>query len=138
MANVQVLYAEDISGAITANSTAWVDVCSIAAGSFTAGAKCLIIANQNTHNDSASEEGRIRLVHGTTPTVFDDASLAFESGVNGEHLVSYMFLFTQPGTTELIKLQISSSSTNVTTSDWGQIIVINLDDIGEIGRAAGR
>lgn len=130
MPDVQVLYAEDISGAITANSTTWVDVCSVAAASFTASKKYLIIANQVTSNSNAAAEGRIRLVHGLTPTVFDDASLAFESGTGAEHGLHYMFFYTQPGTTELVKLQISSSSTNVTTSVFGQIIPINLDDYG--------
>lgn len=133
MADVQVLYAESVA-ATTATSTTWVDVASISSGSFTANKKYLIIANQVSKIDSASAELRVRLVRGTTPTVFDDASLAYE-GVNAamEHELSYMFMYTQPGTPETIKLQISNSATSTVTNILSQIIAINMDDLGTDG-----
>ena len=134
MSDVQVLYAEEISGTVTAATTAWVDVCSIPAASFTAGKKYTILTNIVTKHASAGNEARVRLVHGTTPTVFDDASLAYE-GLNGtqEHENSCLYFFTQPGTTEIVKLQVSSSSTTVVTVIFGQIVALNLDDLGTEG-----
>src|SRR3990167_8958019 len=118
-----------VVAATAATSTAWVDLATIAAVDFEAGKTYLILANQICQNSSASAEGRIRLVHGTTPTVFDDASLAYEGfATNQKHLVSYMFFYTQPGTAELVKLQISSSTTNTTTNFLSQIIAIKLSD----------
>ena len=134
MSDVQVLYAEEISGTVTAATTAWVDVCSIPAASFTAGKKYTILTNIVTKHASAGNEARVRLVHGTTPIVFDDASLAYE-GLNGtqEHENSCLYFFTQPGTTEIVKLQVSSSSTTVVTVIFGQIVALNLDDLGTEG-----
>ena len=133
MADAQVLYAEDLA-ATTANSTAWVDLATIAAGSFTANKRYLILANQVVTNNSSANYARIRIVHGTTPTVFTDAALSQEmTATTQEHEESYLIDFTQPGTTELVKLQISSSSTNVTTNRLSQIIAVNLDDVGASG-----
>lgn len=133
MADVQVLYNEVVA-ATTAATTAWVDLASISAGSFTAGAKYLILANQVCKHDNSTNETRVRLVHGTTPTAFDDASLAYEgTATTQEHELSYMFMYTQPGTPELVKLQISCSSTSTVTNILSQIIAINMDDVGTDG-----
>src|SRR3990172_6379992 len=133
MANVQVLYAESVA-ATTAATTAWVDVATIPAASFTAGKKYLILANQICKNSSSSIVWRCRLVHGTTPTEFDDALLNTEIFANSvEDEQSYMFLYTQPGTTELVKLQISSETTQTVTNIFSQIIAINMDDVGADG-----
>jgi len=127
MANAQVLYAESLTG--SANSTTWVDMASIPDSSFTAGKTYLIIANQVSTTSSATNDIRARLVHGTTPTVFDDASLAIETpGSTDYHELSFMFLYTQPGTPELVKLQISHSSTSTVTNILSQIIAIKLSD----------
>jgi hypothetical protein len=132
MADVQILYAESLTG--SANSTVWVDVASISADQFTAGKKYLIFANQVSTTSSSTNDIRVRLVHGTTPTVFDDASLSTETpGSNTYHELSYMFLYTQPGTPELVKLQISNSSTSTVTNTLSQIIAINMDDLGADG-----
>ena len=114
----------------TADSTAWVDTALLAAGDFEANKTYLIIANIITKNASAANEARVRLVHGTTPTVFDDASLAVEYSTANvqEDEQSFMFFYTQPGTAELVKLQISSSSTTVVTNIFAQIIAIKLSD----------
>ncbi len=129
MANAQVLYAESVA-ATTCNSTTWVDLASIPAASFTANKTYLILANQIADlSGTATNDLRVRLVHGTTPTVFDDATLSSEnSGGTQMHENSYMFLYTQPGTTELVKLQFSTSSTNTGTNHLSQIIAIKLSD----------
>jgi len=127
MTDAVVKYVEE-QGA-TANTTSWVDTATLANSEFEANKTYLILANQICKHASAAQESRVRLVHGTTPTVFDDASLAWE-GLNGtqEHEMSYMFLFTQPATAELVKLQISSSSTTTVTSIFSQILVLKLSD----------
>src|SRR3990172_2272301 len=133
MANVQVLYAESVE-ATTAATTAWVDLASIPAASFTANKKYLILANQICKNSSSSIGWRCRLVRGTTPTEFDDALLnteIFATSVEDEQ--SYMFLYTQPGSAELVKLQISSETTQTVTNILSQIIAINMDDVGADG-----
>src|SRR3990172_5308297 len=42
--------------------------------------------------------------------------------------MSFMFLYTQPGTSEQVKLQISNSSTSTTTNVLSQILAIKLSD----------
>ena len=127
MANAVIKYAESLTG--SASTTAWVDVASLANTEFEANKTYLIIANQICTAGSASDEIRVRLVHGTTPTVFDDASLAYEGiATDMRHEESYLFLYTQPATAELVKLQISSSSTTTVTNRLSQILAIKLSD----------
>jgi len=127
MANAVIKYAQTLVG--SANSTTWVDMASLAATEFEANKTYLIIANQICNHGSGANESRVRLVHGTTPTVFDDASLAWEGVANTmKHEESYLFLYTQPATAELIKLQISSSLTTTVTNSLSQIIAIKLSD----------
>jgi len=133
MADAQVLYAEDLAGT-TAASTAWVDTAIIAAASFTASKRYLIIAHIISTFSTANGEARSRLVHGTTPTVFPDASLAHEGLLDTqEHEEFWLYDYTQPGTTELVKIQISSSGTATHTCRIAQILAINLDDVGVSG-----
>lgn len=126
MANVHVLYAENVAGP-TAATTTQVDACEIAAGDFQAGHTYLIIANSVLEENSSSNEARTRLVHGETPTVFDDAALAVEptSGTQDTEQ-SWMYLFTQPATAERVRIQISNSSTSTTTCRLAQILAIDL------------
>ncbi|HLE03322.1 MAG TPA: hypothetical protein VI729_01745, partial [Anaerolineales bacterium] len=102
------LYAEKVTDT-TANTTTWVDVCEISAASFTAGKKYLILALGYLSCGSGTSDARMRLVHGTTPTEFTDFSSSFEVGVNTKKaLAAFMTVWTQPGTAELVKLQISN------------------------------
>ena len=128
MADAQVLYDEDVA-ATTAATTTWVSLASIPAASFTANKRYLILANQVVKITSAANEARIRLVHGSTPTQFTDAYAAWE-GLNAtqEHEDSFLVDFTQPGTTEDVTLQISTSATNTVTNILSQIMAIKLDD----------
>jgi len=129
MAAAQSAYAEGT--AVTATSTTWVDVCSISAGSFTAGKQYLILASAFARYTSSLNEVRMRLVHGSTPTEFTDASLAAElTADNQKTNFGWMYVFTQPGTAEAVTLQISISSTGTGTCDLGQIFALNLDDVG--------
>ncbi len=129
MAAAQALYAE--GKAVTANSTSWVDVCTIAAASFTAGKKYLILASALMRVNDSAGEGRMRLVHGTTPTLFTDADCAYENTANVQETnPGWLTMYTQPGTAELVKLQVSCSGAITTTVELGQILAINLDDVG--------
>src|SRR3990172_7549385 len=128
MADAIVKYAESVA-ATTASSTAWVDLASIANTEFEANKTYLILANQICKINDATSYVRARLVHGATPTVFDDASSSWEGLANTqEHELSYMFLYTQPATAELIKLQISTNGTDTVTNIFSQIIAIKLSD----------
>ncbi len=131
MSDAQALYAEKVTDT-TAATTTWVDVCSLAAASFTANKKYLILANVFLTSTGSASEVRARLVHGTTPTEFDDAALAIETANTNQQGIcaSWLTVFTQPGTTELVKLQIANSSTDTTTAQLGQIFALNLDDVG--------
>jgi hypothetical protein len=128
LANAQILYDEDVAATV-ATDTTWVTTAIIPAASFTANKRYLIIANAIVEHASAANEARVRLMHGPTPTVFTDASLAWE-GLNStqSHEESWLFDFTQPGTTEDILIQISSSSTTDVTNRLSQILAIKLDD----------
>ena len=128
MPAAQGLYAEKVTDT-TANSTTWVDVCQIDASSFTAGKKYLILALGYMSCGSGTSDARMRLVHGTTPTEFTDFSSSFEVGVNAKKaLAAFMTVWTQPGTAELIKLQISNEATATTTCHLGQIFALKLSD----------
>ena len=127
MANAQVLIANASNE--TAASSAWVDTAILAAASFTANKTYLIVAHIISTFSTANGEARARLVHGTTPTVFDDASLAHEGLANTqEHQECWKFFFTQPGTTEDVKIQISSSGTATHTNRIAQILALKLSD----------
>src|SRR5919109_1031095 len=131
MTTVQALYAETISD-VTGTSDAWTDAASIAAGSFTAGKKYLILAIADLSGSASAGEHHVRLVHGTTPTEFTDGDGVLDPGpgADGGFIFSWMHVFTQPGTTELVKLQIQGESTNVATCKFSQIVAINLDQFG--------
>jgi len=129
MANVQVLYNET-TAATTATTTAWVDLATIAAGSFTGGRTYLIIANQLSIHDNSTNYTRARLVYGGTPTAFTDATLQYEgTATTQEHEVSWMYTYTQPATPDLVKIQISMNTTGSTiTNRLSQIIAIDITD----------
>jgi hypothetical protein len=132
MADAVVKYAQSVA-ATTATTTTWVDLASIADTEFEANKTYLILANQVCTHDNASNYTRVRLVHGPTPTVFDDASCSWEGQSIAlsaqDHEISYMFFYTQPATAELVKLQISSNTTGSTiTNKLSQIIAIKLSD----------
>jgi len=132
MPNAQVLYAESVAATTVINTT-YVDLASIPAASFTANHTYLILANQVTALNSSSIQRQSRLVHGTTPTAFTDGELSWEgyNDTNGpqKHEVSWMYLYTQPGTTELVKIQFNQETTGGTsTNQLSQIIAIDLGD----------
>lgn len=133
MANAQVLYDERVSATV-ATGTVWVDLAIITGSSFTANKTYLILANQAGFPGDNAANFRVRLVRGTG-TVFTDAGQSWEGLTTQEHEESYMLLYTQPATPELIKLQISSSSTVTMTNILSQILAINMDDVGVTGTA---
>jgi len=128
MADAQVLDNVNVTEN-TANSATWVDGATIAAGSFTANKEYLIVAIISMKGTSTQLAGT-RLVHGTTPTEFTDAVSATEMTATDVRLTQlYLYRFTQPGTTELVKLQFNNSDgTNVMTHQFSRIIAIKLSD----------
>jgi len=132
MAAVQALYAETTTDVTATGTGTWSDCASISAASFTANKKYLILAIADLAGSSSAGEHWIRLVHGTTPTLFTDGDSILDpgSGANGGFIYSWMHVYTQPGTTELVKLQIMGEGTNVATCKFSQIVAINLDDFG--------
>jgi len=121
-------YAQGLN--VTAATTAWVDVATLAAGEFEANKTYLIIVHGFIRiATSAANEVRMRVVHGTTPTEFTDCSGAYEGQADVQNFTyGYLTVFTQPGTAEQVKLQISTSATNTVTADLGQIFVLKLSD----------
>jgi hypothetical protein len=128
MANAVVKYAESLG--VTAATTAWVDTASLADTEFEANKTYLILAHIITQSNSSVAESRMRLVHGTTPTVFDDASCAYEGKTSQQTAfeMMYLYFYTQPATPELVKLQISNSATSTTEAVLAQILALKLSD----------
>lgn len=130
MADAVVLFDEEV-GATLATDTTWVDMALIPAASFQASTEYIVIAVGAARHASAANETRARLCHGSTPTVLTDASVAWE-GLNGtqRHQVQWLRRFTQPGTTEDLKIQMSSSSTTDVTHDYSAILAFKASDLG--------
>lgn len=129
MADAQVLEAS--GSGVTANSTAWVDVATIAAGSFTASSEYLILAFCVGTNASSTNDIRLRLVRGATPTEFTDAYDAEEVLTTTQRIsAGWLVRMTQGGATESVRVQVSSSSTTVATAVYAHIIAIRLADLG--------
>jgi len=125
MADAQVLYAESLTGTAT---TAFVDAVTISAASFTANKKYLIIALQYIQSSSATNNPKAQLVHGTTPTVFDNALTQWELSSGSERIQPAWFVvFDQPATTEDIKIQYSAAAGTL-TNHLAQILAIKLSD----------
>src|SRR3989304_5146616 len=127
MADAQVLYAENTAH-VTADSTTWVDVCEIAASSFTASKKYLILALGYLKPSTASAHPQLRLVHGTTPTQFTDALTVAEMSGASRQCFGWMTVWDQPATAELVKVQLSDAATATATCELGQILAIKLSD----------
>lgn len=132
MTSATVLHAQSVTET-TANSTTWVDVVSIVDTQFTAGHEYLLIAVCNVKGSSGVTDKGMRFVHGTTPTLFEDAQARMDPTVSDERLsVGFMHRFTQPGTRETIKLQIALLENSGTiTNMYSSIIAIDLADFTE-------
>jgi len=132
MAAVTMLYAETVTN-ITSTGGAWVDAAIIAAASFSASTKYLIMAVIDIEGSTAASEHHARLVHGATPTEFTDGDSVFDSGsgVNGGFQYGWMTVWTQPGTAELVKLQIQGESTSTATCKISQIFAMDLTLLAE-------
>lgn len=135
MAAAQGLYAETISDVISTDvSGGWLDCAEIAAGSFTASGKYLIVALAYLSSNSATLEKRARLVHGPdgSEAAFTDATYDIEgggAGANAGDLASWMYVWDQPGTAEQVKVQIASTGADDVTCHLSQIFALRLDDL---------
>ena len=132
MSAAQGLYAETVSDVTTTDSSqGFLDCASISAGSFTANKKYLILACGYFSSTSATDDLTIRLVHGTTPTVFTDGSYLIEAagdGANAGIHATWLYVFEQPGTAEQVKIQFSTPSAADATCHMSQIFALKLSD----------
>lgn len=128
MPSAQALYAESIADVTAA--TTYVNVCTISAGSFTGSAKYLILAIADLSGSGSANEHYVRLQHGGVN--FTDGEFVHDpgQGADGGQIYSWMYVFTQPSSPEAVALDIKGESTGVATSKFGQIVAINLDNIG--------
>lgn len=122
------------NGTVTSVDATWTDCASIPDSSFVAGRKYLIIASGVVQLAASAGEHGIRLVHGTTPTLFTDSHQVYDpgAGANGRAAWQYMTVWTQPGTAELVKIQIlREASTGNVTSGYTQVFAVDLTDLVE-------
>lgn len=128
------LYGEAIDIQNTSAVT-YVDCGEIPAGSFTANAKYFLIANILFQGSSASNDINIRWCHGPdgSETDFTDGTWRRDSqgGSNG-NCFGAIQVFTQPGTTEQVKLMIKAVATpNTVRAELGEIFALDLTDLVE-------
>lgn len=133
MATIAYATVEQLTEQTKTGDTNWSDIsgASIAAGSFVAGAKYLILASAQFGGNDANVNFGIRLVHGTTPTVFPGSTQIMEPpSATASNKNSYLFqvVWTQPGTAELVKLQFQTAdAAKIVNADSIRILAIRLD-----------
>lgn len=102
----------------------------IPAASFVAGHDYLIIGIAYAEILSTSQEVAVRILHDTTE--FDDGRGLYENNSQSPDTkapILFMRKFTQPGTTELIALEVGSTGTADVTADL-MLIALDLTDVG--------
>lgn len=133
MADLAILYDEDAGTSTSSGS--FVDTAVIPAASFVAGHEYVIIAScYLVLSGATSSLMSARLVHGATPTVFDDALCVLENLASGDCLpCGWLARFTQPGTTEDVKIQIGRTpgTSGTAAGRLSQILAIDLTDLTE-------
>lgn len=109
MAAIGNAYAERVTNLPHTGDTNFVDVVTIPAANFVANGVYFIIATGDFSGDNNTFR-EIRVVHGTTPTVFpgslsindSSSSIAGDKSLYGPHVIQ----FTQPATAEDVKVQM--------------------------------
>jgi len=125
-------YAQGL--AVVATDTNNVTVATIADTSFTANEKYWILGNGFVRIASSATQAILELLHGTTPTLFADATLSYELTLDVQEAnFAFQEFFTQPGTAEQILMRARSGATQDVTVELGQIAAISLTDIGTEG-----
>ena len=102
----------------------------IPAASFVAGHEYLILGIAYAEIVSTSQEVAVRILHNSTE--FDDGRGLYENNSQSPDTKSpilFMRKFTQPGTTELIALEVGSTGTADVTADL-MLIALDLTDVG--------
>jgi hypothetical protein len=131
MAAIASAEAIDTTGGTYGVDTNYSTVLTLAAGSMVAGAKYLVLAQMNVGGGNVANQYGARLVHGGSDTVFLGSELITEAhGTVGDlHHMTYMTVWTQPGSAEDIKLQVkTNNASNPVSWDTANIVVIRLDD----------
>ena len=129
MAATTILEGVSDADVTTSSLTVWTDVASIPAASFTVGNTYLLYYCMDLRVASNSSIGHTRFVRGLTPTDMGESEGVWQqpTATTFGHSPSGMYVFTQPGTTELVKVQIKrfSGSSN-STSRFCRIIAVDL------------
>ncbi len=130
--NIHVLHGQLVTEP-TAATTTFVDAASIAAASFLPGRKYVLIATILLKAGLSSDRVGCRMVHGSTPTVFDDSTVDMDVVGNDCRIGgSYLFMFTQPSTTEDVTLQFNSpNNTGTITHQFSSIIACDVTALRE-------
>ncbi len=114
--------------------TTWTDVhadAEIAAGAFTGSKNYFVQVSARLRGSSIADVFGIRLVHGTTPTVFTSSVFSIEPfGTVTPYVYSWFTVFAQPATAEIIKVQMATLQDSAETVfvDEVRIVAINLTD----------
>ncbi len=132
MAAIEHVSAEQTTIQTHTGDTTWTDVLEIAAVNFVDNAVYLIIVNCQWGGSSQADNFGMRFVHGGTPTLFPGSDALNEppssSATVGLSGYTYMTVFTQPSTAELVKLQFMTVNTGRTVrADSIEIHAIRLD-----------
>ena len=98
------------------SNTAWVDVCTIAAGDLTGGEEYVYIAGGDADLNGGADECRFRVIRGST--VLSHATIAIEEVNTADRpMWGDLLRDTQPGTAEAVKIQCQPSGTAAHTAD---------------------
>lgn len=114
--------------------TAWHTVLTAPASNFVAGGTYLLLVTlANVNNSSGATSAGVRVAHGTTPTQFDSSERfheAMSTTVTEGFQYSWFAVFTQPGTTEDLIVQVMTESSAQTVSTRGGRVIqwIRLDE----------
>ena len=133
MAAIATASVEQTTRQTHTGDTAWTDIsgAAIAAGSFVANATYIVWAKAQFGGSDENVLFGLRLVHGTTPTVFNGSTDEKEptSQTDGEfHTYFFQVKFTRPGTAEAIKFQFRTlNGAKTVRADSLVILAIRLD-----------
>ena len=127
MAAIANAYVERITEITHTGDLNFSDVVTIPASSFVANGVYFIIATGEFNGDWSQSNGEVRLVHGSTPTVFTGSLITFDiaSTLAADKLLwgPYVTEFTQPATAEDVKVQMRVKSLTTNTIRGNNITI---------------
>ena len=127
MAAIANAYVERVTEITHTGDLLFFDVVTIPASSFVANGVYFIIATGEFNGDWSQANGEVRLVHGSTPTVFTGSLITFDivSSAAADKLLwgPYVTEFTQPATAEDVKVQMRLKSVTTNTIRGNNITI---------------